>query len=116
MGSEMCIRDSLWTVAQTDYALNVLLAFLDGARRGLRFVKREDARAYPDWDGAPLLRDQRTRMPGRLTMIPAGVRNEIDRMGFFDIVAETEHPPLAAWAAYEMSRIVDWSRSPGYFY
>ena len=77
-------------------------------------MKHEDDRAYPDWDGAPFLHEQQTRMPGRLTMIPEEIRNEIDRMGFFDVVAEKEHPPLAAWATYEMSRIIDWSRSPGY--
>ena len=101
------MRESIYNIAMTEYLAYCLLAFLDGALQGLRPGRWTDARAFSGFPGAPA--------PGRLTWLPDEVRNSIERLGFFDLVAETNHPPIEAWLAWHTSTCIDWTHGPGFW-
>ena len=102
------MRETVYNVAMTEYLACCLIAYLDGSLQGLRPGRSEDDRAYAGY--------QHQAYPGRLPRIPQGVRADIERLGFFDLVAETNFPPLEAWVAWQMGAVVDWTHGPGYFY
>lgn len=102
-------------VGESEHCVQGLMAFLRACVEGLVYNKLHDPRMYDARNaGSGKVHPEPAR--GRLTYVPVGGRDFVDREGFVNIVEGCDLDYVKAYMAYRTAICVDWSRCTSGFY